>query len=509
MTATEMIYMTAQTRKMNILQIMSDQHMADAMGVAGHAQAITPNLDRLAASGMRCTRAYTNNPVCTPTRVSVLSGRYCHNHGYFALGGPVPSDDLPDFLSHLGGHGYHTAAVGKLHLPRDPHHWLANRVDYHAECCNDTLPENPYVQWARSQGLGDQIDFGSIPELPGKQQNEARPSKLTYKQCVEGYTNQLAMQFIDGCEGEPWAMQVSYFRPHQCYTPPKQFWDLYDDNLDLPFGWKDYDTSGRTPDFTEFVERWRDRPGMIEPTDPESRFRRVWRGYLACISMVDHAVGELLDHLQVRGLADHTAVMYHSDHGAYSGMYGLPEKAPGIASDQVCRIPMIWRVPGVTKPGQTTDAFVEQVDIAPTFAALAGAEPMPDPDGFDLTPILRGEDRPFRDCAVTENLWSKAVRWDNWRFVHYHRMMYDGQDHGELYDLDADPLETNNLYHDPAFRETREEGRRRILEWLTHSTRVVTQFNPLPPRPGEDWPQGIDRAEIASWQGGVGKVRYT
>ncbi|MEM9422831.1 MAG: sulfatase-like hydrolase/transferase, partial [Pseudomonadota bacterium] len=384
---------------MNILQIMSDQHQADAMGVAGHAQAITPNLDRLAKSGLRCTQAYTNNPVCTPTRVSVLSGRYCHNHGYFALGGPTPSQDLPDFLSHLREHGYSTAAVGKLHLPRDPHPWLANRVDYHAECCNDDSPENPYVQWARSQGLGDQIDYGEIPELPGKQQNEARPSTLDYGQTVEGFTNELAKRFIDGCEDRPWAMQVSYFRPHQCYTPSKQFWDLYDDSLDLPYGWKDYDTSGRTPDFTEFVKRWRDRPGLIEPTDPESRFRRVWRGYLACISMVDHAVGELLDHLDKRGIADRTAVMYHSDHGAYSGVYGLPEKAPGIASDQVCRIPMIWRIPGITKPGSTTNKFIEQVDIAPTFTSLANVPPMPDPDGFDVTSILSGEDLTLRNAA--------------------------------------------------------------------------------------------------------------
>ncbi len=276
------------TPRFNVLHIISDQHQAEAAGYEGHRQAITPNLDRLAAEGVRFRNAYTNNPICTPSRVTVLSGRYCHNHGYFGLNGPTPPADLPDFLSHFGKQGYHTAAVGKLHLPNKPHHWLANRVGYHAEYTSDWNPHCEYVQWAASQGFKHEIGFGRIPDIEGRQQNEARPSKFTYRQTVEGFTNEKAMGFISACGNRPWAMQVSYFRPHQCYTPPQEFWDLYDDDLELPQGWNDHDLSHRPPNFAAFAKTWREAEGHYEPRDPESRYRRVWRGSLACISMIGH-----------------------------------------------------------------------------------------------------------------------------------------------------------------------------------------------------------------------------
>lgn len=465
---------------MNILHIISDQHQAEAVGYEGHKQAITPHLDKLASQGMRFNRSYTNNPICTPSRVTILSGRYCHNHGYYWLSGPTPPPELPDFLSHFKKHGYHTAALGKLHLPNDPHNWLRTRVDLEGEYCEDDNPANEYVQWATAQGLGDEIDFGAIPDIRGHQQSEARPSKLTYRQTVEGYTNQRAMEFIDACGDKPWAMQVSYFRPHQCYTPAREFWDMYDDDLELPFGWNDYDASGRPTMFSQYVDRTRESTGQYEPQTPEARYRRVWHGYLACISMVDHAVGELMAHLEAQGLADNTIVIYHADHGAYSGMFGLPEKAPGICSEQICRIPTIWRVPGVTKPGSVTDHFTEHVDVAPTFCALAGVETMNGCDGYDISRILAGEDEPVRAFAVTENVWSKSLRWDKWRFVHYQRKMHDGEDVGELYDLEADPYETKNLYHDPQHQTTVEHARRLILEWLIESTHATTTIVNLP-----------------------------
>src|SRR5215510_12729300 len=121
------------TPRLNVLQVISDQHLATCMGVEGHPQAITPHMDRLAAGGVRFTRAYTQNPICTPSRTSVLSGQYCHNHGYYGLSGPRPAR-LPSFLSHFRGRGYRTAGIGKLHTPDDPADWLTDHVDLYAEC---------------------------------------------------------------------------------------------------------------------------------------------------------------------------------------------------------------------------------------------------------------------------------------------------------------------------------------------------------------------------------------
>lgn len=441
------------------------------MGCEGHPQAITPHMDRLAAKGMRFSRAYTQNPVCTPSRVSILSGQYCHNHGFYDLSGPA-NYSLPSFLGHLRERGYKTAALGKIHLPDVPHDWILDHVDLLGEYMH-RHPFNAHHQWARQQGFFDEIDHGRIPDLPGGQQHEARASRLTFEQSGEGFTVSEACRFMDGCDDAPWAMQVSFFRPHQCYTPEQRFWDLYPEDLELPVGLT-ADATHRPPHFQKMVDDYRAGEGPYEPKEFEAWARRVWRGYLACISHCDHALGVLLDHLEELGIADNTAVVYHSDHGAYSGTYGVPEKAPGICSDAVCRVPMIWHVPGIGAAGGACDQLVENIDLAPTICALAGVEPMSTCDGHDLSPLLRGENAAVRELAVTENVWSKAIRWDRWRMVHYQPEMFDGGYRGELYDMEADPHETRNLFEDSDHLDVVHEGRRMLLEWLIRTTRART-----------------------------------
>jgi arylsulfatase A-like enzyme len=159
----------------------------------------------------------------------------------------------------------------------------------------------------------------------------------------------------------------------------------------------------------------------------------------------------------------------------------------------VCRVPLIWRVPGAAKAGHVSRQLVENVDIAPTLASLCGLPPMDTVDGRDLAPLVAGEDKPLREVAVTENPWSKALRWGPWRFVHYQREMFHG-DVGELYNLEKDPDETRNLYTDPAHQTVAGECRRLLLEWLIRTTRVVSAWPP---------PKGMTQASEAA--GGDGK----
>jgi arylsulfatase A-like enzyme len=260
---------------------------------------------------------------------------------------------------------------------------------------------------------------------------------------------------------------------------------MYPSDLELP-PTLNQDPSGRPPHFRAMYEYARKMKWPIKPDDFESGMRRLWRGYLACITHVDHAVGQLLVHLEKSKLADDTIVIYTADHGAYSGTHGLPEKAPGICSDAVCRVPLIWRVPGVTnrKPGAVSNHLVELVDLTPTFASLCNLPPMQTVDGRDISPILRDGDRatPVHDVAVTENVWSKAIHWKQWRFVHYPRQMFAGQDVGELYDIASDPDETKNLYTDPAHQNIVTESRRLLTDWLISTTRAKTIW----PAPGDD-----------------------
>ena len=476
--------MTMPVKPFNVLFVVSDQHQAACTGYEGYPQAITPHMDRLAREGTRFTSAYTQNPICTPSRVSLFSGQYCHNHGYYGLSGPTP-ERLPGFLGHFKSHGYRTAAIGKLHMPNNPQDWLKDQVDLYGECYDyddDFHGGSAYFQHLKQLGLRDKEDSIRLTEFPGAQQDEGRPSDLPYEHNVESWCVQQATRFIDESRaaGKPFCMEVSLPRPHQCYTPDRRFWDLYPADLALP-PTINQDASLRPPHFQAQVARGKRWEGLIEPKGVEHVRRRVWRAYLACITQVDDALGRLLDHLDKSGLAENTIVVYGSDHGAYSGTHGVPEKAPGICSESVCRVPSVWRVPGVTRAGHVSRQLVENVDLAPTITALCGLPPMDTVDGKNLTGLLGGDDKPVRTVAVTENAWSKSIRWDDWRLVHYQPEMFGGRTFGELYNLRADPDETTNLFADPSHRDVVAEGRRRLLEWLIGTTRVVTVW------PAVDW----------------------
>jgi arylsulfatase A-like enzyme len=460
-----------------VLYVISDQHQAACMGVEGHPQAITPNMDSLARRGVRFASCYTQNPICTPSRVSILTGQYCHNHGYYGLCGPPPPVDLPSVLQHFRRNGYRTGVFGKVHTPDEPTNWLAGHCDRIGDACSyhgeNGGVSKEFGAYLDALGLRDKEDCARLPEFPGSQQHEGRPSNLPYRHCIEGWT---------------FFVQASLPRPHECYTPDRKFWDMYPDDLALPPTIHN-SAAHRPPHFQAMVEGLKTHEWLIEPKNFEAGSRRVWHAYLACITQVDYALGELLSYLQRTGKDSNTIIVYGSDHGAYSGTFGVPEKAPGICSEAVCRVPMLWYVPGVTGKGLVSRQFVENIDITPTLTSLCNLPPLETTDGHDLTPLLKGEDKPVREVAVTENVWSKALRWGPWRFVNYPRALF-GSDVGELYNLDDDPNETKNLYHDPAAQTTVAECRRLLLEWLILSTRYATVWPA---------PSGLPQSQSARW----------
>ena len=488
---------------MNVVEIISDQHQARCMGCEGHAQAITPNMDRLAREGVRFTHAYTQSPICTPSRVSVLSGQYCHNHGYYALGGPQPKT-LPNFVGHFRQHGYRTAAIGKLHLPHDPTDWIFDDCDLWADChrmphqADRGSRRSAYADYLRELGLLDKEDSSVMRDCPPgwrQQQCYARPSLLPFEHCVEGWCVQRAIGFLETYRDQPFYMQVSLPRPHTAHTPDQQFWDMYDQDLELPETFY-ADPSGRPPHFQEMVRLMR-RTSASRGESPEFVAKRVWRGYLACITHVDHAVGLLLENLDRLGLAEETIVIYHADHGAYHMSHGIQEKAPGISSELICRIPFLWRVPGVSRASHVCGELVENVDIAPTITSLCGLPPMTSYDGFDLSDLLRGNDRALRQVAVTEHQWSRALRFGPWRFVHYQPKMFNGRSIGELYNLQEDRDEATNLYYDPRHQDIVHQCRRLLLEWLIDTHRPVTSWHNQAMsrhavvRPADDTPEAL------------------
>jgi arylsulfatase A-like enzyme len=467
---------------MNILFIISDQHNAKVLGHKGHANVKTPHIDRLAEEGVRFENAICQNPICTPSRVSFLSGQYCHNHGYYGLSGPNP-EGLPNVFDHFSRAGYATSAVGKIHCPEN---WVEDSVDNFHETCGCSIGGRSakYAGFLRERGKLELEDHGGMPEFgpAGNQSMEGRPSPLSFDESQEGWIAAETIEFMSGAvESErPFLAFASLPRPHQCTSPSPPFWEMYEGvELELPPN-ADADMAGRAPHMQAGAKRWRSGNwALIEPKTFEAARMRKLRGYLGAVSQVDHAVGKMLSYLDEKAIANDTIVIYTSDHGDYACEHGIMEKAPGICSDAITRIPFIWRWPDRIRSGHAADELVEAVDTSSTLCSLAGLDPLETSDGKDITPLLQGESSPVREVAVTEFAWSKSVRKGNYRLVHYPPDMF-ADEHpdgfGELYDLANDPWEMKNLFFEEDCRHVVSELQQDLLNWLITTTRQATSL---------------------------------
>ncbi len=464
----------------NVLFILADQHNAKCLGYTGLTDAITPNLDRLAAEGVRFDSAISQNPICTPSRVCFLSGQYCHNHGYYGLSGPNPRG-LPSVLGHFRRHGYTTAAIGKIHCPE---YWIEDDADLFHETagCSIGGRSPDYAAYLAERGLTDLEDHKEMSEFGkrGIQTCDARPSKVSYRDGQEGWAVTKAIEFMGRAHtgSQPFFVHVSLPKPHQCYTPAQEFWDLYDEaTLSLPPN-ADNEDPHEAPHLKAARANWRSGNWtLFEPKTFDAGRRRKLHGYLGNISHVDHAVGELVQWLDANGLSENTVVVYSADHGDYAAEHGIMEKAPGICHDAITRIPFIWRWPGHFAAGHAAAELVESVDVAPSLAKLCGLPELETADGRDIRPLLDAQRGELRDIAVTEFAWSKSVRKGDWRLVWYPKAMFASEypdGFGQLYDLKNDPWEERNLFFEPARREKIEELRAALVEWLVTTTRPTT-----------------------------------
>jgi len=467
-------------KKPNVLFILSDQHNAKCMGHKGHPDVKTPHLDKLAAEGVRFDNAITQNPICTPSRMCFISGQYAHNHGYYGLSGPNPRG-LPTLFGHFKRHGYRTGAIGKIHCPE---YWVEDDCDVFHETAGTSIGgRSPkYKRYLRQKDIEHLEDHWGWQEFGrrGLQTCDGRPSKVSYRDGQEGWSVMQGIAFMQECQtdGVPFFLHISLPKPHQCYTPAQEFWDLYDEqNLTLPPN-ADFEGPHRAPHLVKAVDGWKEAGwALLEPKTFEAARLRKLHGYLGCISHVDHAVGELMDFLDANGLGEDTIVVYSADHGDYAAEHGIMEKAPGICHDAITRIPFIWRWGKGFKPGHVVEELVETVDVSATLCSLCGIAPLETSDGKDISHLLGGETGEIHDIAVTEFAWSKSVRKGDWRLVYYPPEMFKQEypgGFGELYNLAEDPWEMHNRYFDEDQQGRIAAMKNDLLNWMIITTRPVS-----------------------------------
>jgi arylsulfatase len=458
-----------KTRRPNILFLFSDQFNARCLSCAGHPDVQTPTLDRLASEGIRFTNAYTQSPICTPSRVSFLSGLYPSTHGYHGLYGREPVAPMTSLFHYFSEQGYRTGALGKLHTPR---YW----IERHCQFIYDEFIE--YPKYLEGAGLYEQNDNRRFTGW-----RDGQRSAIPLEHSCETALARQAIRFLRnqgepadrGPDDAPWLAWVSFSRPHSPLTPSEPFASMYlPADISVP-------PNAALAVLNQQTQRIRKVPGLNRA--PESgEVRTMLAAYLGLISQVDYGIQLILDELETQGLRENTIIVFSADHGDFAGEFGLWSKNGGISSRAITRIPMIICLPDGHIAGKVSDEIVEAVDLFPTLCELTGL-PIPNQlQGISLTPLLQHDSRPVRDTALTENAYRKALATKEWRYV-----ANTGEQSDELYNQIEDPWETLNLIDDPRYNEVARDMLRKLLARVATARRPLTMFD------NGNWQHSYDR----------------
>ena len=480
----------------NIVLIQTDQQRYDSLGCYGFEAAHTPNLDRLAADGALFERCYCTNPICTPSRASMFTGRHVQGHGVKKLYDVLP-ENLVHFPRHLQEAGYATALLGKLHTSarayENSRRHPTDGFDVYEWCMEQNIdldsPMNGYAKWLKAKSP----EFFARLEKEGRNlKNGPREFHMTH------WAAERTIDFIRNRDTDkPFFAYMSVFDPHNPYEDyPPEAGELIDDakipdplitpgEMDnAPRGIRQEHESSYMGDFKNYSKE---------------DLRKMRFGYHASLALLDLEVGEVLQTLRDEGIEENTLVIFTSDHGDMLGDHQLLVKGAYFFDPNV-RVPLIVRWPEKIKAGRRVEGLVQHPDLAATILTAAGLDPddvrAKAPEGTNLVPMAAGKTERIRDYAITSyrntgiksgggyfdpEIHATMIRDDRYKLNVYHNTEDPmAEPEGELYDMNADPLELNNLWDDPDHRETRRGLTDRLMNWMVvQEIRYSVQ--------GDDW----------------------
>ena len=507
----------------NILLIVADELRADTLSAYGNPVCRTPNLDRMAAAGVRFADCVVTQPTCTPSRASILTGAFPSVLKTRMVGCHTPDD--PRFLGHrLQCAGYRCASIGKIHLvPQraepellratmaregsDGYFGFAevDLVNGHGDGCFGADYE------AHAATMGVDLDHARAQPREGEPpEHQLSPGlgphrfRLPAELHSSHYLADRTIRLLDSAreEGRPLFAHISFPDPHHPFTAPEPWVSAYDPAAvpaPIPHGgqhmpsWYDSIFRGEALDVAEWEVRPQgpgiDRIIGTPPLDYSRVSAATWRAvrasYYGMTACLDHHVGRILDHLEATGMADSTVVVFVADHGEYLGDHGFVGK--GMHFDSALRVPLLVQGPGI-QAGQTIEQPASTLDIAATLWDLAG---VPEPEGvqgISFAPALRGAGPYQRTAALTENdddmmpARMRTLTTAKWRLT-----KYAGGVHGELYDRIEDPAETHNRYADPDYAGTRRELEAMLFEEVLCACDYANARRQQPAPPPRHW----------------------
>lgn len=479
-------------KKPNILLITSDQQHFDTIG-AFNSEIDTPNLDRLVKEGTTFTRSYCPNPTCTPSRASIITGMYPSQHGAWTLGTKL-LEDRPTVGEYLQEEGYKTSLIGKAHfqptketekyssiesypLLNDLEYWKDFDEEYYGfgqvelarNHTNEHLVGQHYALWLEEKGCTNWRDYFLPPT--GNMDPEDKftwkiPEKYHYNTWIAERTNHLLETHKEN--EEPFFLWSSFFDPHPPYLVPEPWDKMYDpDKLSIPKGRENEHeanpphfqmTQESDPDFSSYMETGYGIHGYHTHKDVDTEdHKKLTATYYGMISLMDKYIGKILDQLDELGLAEDTLVIFTSDHGHFFGQHGLQYKG-GFHYEDLIKVPFIVRYPEKVPAGQTKDAMVSLVDLAPTFLDFGNIQIPHHMSGISQKKVWMVEEKNARDHVIIEFRHEPTtIHQKTYVDKRYKITFYYNQTYGELFDLQKDPEEFNNLWDKKEYQSLKQK----------------------------------------------------
>ena len=448
----------------NIVLFMTDQLRRDALGCYGNDICKTPNLDKVAAEGTRFDQAYTVSPVCSPSRAALMSGLYPHNNGVMINTHIAPTwnrglpKDTPTFSRQLKDAGYVLDYAGKWHVNEDlgPEEFGFDRHGLTPQRASNVKKPKVWPDQTTlfEPGSTSTLDFANGSMIVAGTGTGSVEDHATTRVTNEG----IAMLRERAAGDQPFFLRMDVIAPHFSNRPPEPYGSMYDPESIPP--WPNFDESfeGKPASHLRKHQEWH-----LEDKD-WSWWQNVVAKYYGDVSLIDACVGRVLDAIRECGIEDDTIFVFSTDHGDATGSHKHFEKS-GTMYDEVFRIPLLAKVPGAT-PRQAPE-FVRLMDLMPTFVEWGGGEIPENLDARSLVPLVDGETpTDWPDSVYCEShgeVWGyssqRMVRTERWKYV------YQPHDLDELYDLEADPAEMNNLINDPDHADRLEEMKARLIGW--------------------------------------------